>query len=146
MNLGDVAKWPGTRLLTGYTRVLIAGWCATIMQQKTKQPVQFEITAGATSALRSMMRSNWRNKPRSNGYDFCGIELMAEVTKKQFQVLTKILRAKEPPREAVEMVLVRGKSNQEVLAKTDISPQSLSNALGRYRRMHALILSAYQSS
>lgn len=91
------------------------------------------------------MRSNWRSRLRFDGYDFCGIELMAEVTKKQFQVLTKILRAKEPPREAVEMVLVRGQSNQDVLAKTDISPQSLSNALGRYRRMHALIQSAYQS-
>ncbi|GIK74529.1 MAG: hypothetical protein BroJett021_35170 [Chloroflexota bacterium] len=71
---------------------------------------------------------------------------MPELTKKQFDLIAKMIQSKEPPKSAAYLVLVKGKTNREAMAKTGISPQSLSNTLGRYRRTHLSILAAYEIS
>ncbi|MDX1252325.1 MAG: hypothetical protein IDH49_08800 [Gammaproteobacteria bacterium] len=71
---------------------------------------------------------------------------MAELTKKQFDLIAKLIQSKEPPRTAAFLVLVKGKSNQEAIAETGLSPQSVSNVLGRFRRTHKEILAAYAKS
>lgn len=68
---------------------------------------------------------------------------MPELTKKQFDLIAKLIQSKEPPRTAAFLVLVRGKTNQEAIAATGLSPQSVSNALRRYRRTHKELLSVY---
>lgn len=71
---------------------------------------------------------------------------MSELTKKQFDLIAKLIQSKEPPRTAAYLVLVKGRSNQEAIAETGLSPQSVSNTLGRYRRTHQEILSVYTKS
>lgn len=66
------------------------------------------------------------------------------LTKKQFDVIAELVRAQDPPKTAVAMVLVKGKANHYVVKKTGVSAQSLSNSIGRFRRAHQLILKAYQ--
>lgn len=68
----------------------------------------------------------------------------AELTKKQFDLIAELIRSKEPPRTAAHLILVKGKSNQEAIAATGLSGQSVSNTLGRFRRAHLAILKAYK--
>jgi len=68
---------------------------------------------------------------------------MAELTKKQFDLIADLISAKEPTRTAAFMVLVRGKGNQDAISETGLSAQSVSNTLGRFRRTHKAISSIY---
>jgi DNA-binding transcriptional ArsR family regulator len=68
---------------------------------------------------------------------------MSELTKAEFDLVSEILRAGELTRAAAFMVLVREKSNQDAIIKTGLSPQSLSNTLSRYRKMHIKISYVY---
>lgn len=71
-------------------------------------------------------------------------ELLSKpITAPQFELVAKLLQSKEPPRTAAYLVLVENKSNKEAIAATGLSPQSVSNTLGRYRRAHAAIMAAY---
>jgi transposase len=69
---------------------------------------------------------------------------MAELTSTQFDLLARLLQSKEPARSGARLVLVEGKSNPEAYTMAGISPQSLSNTLGRYRKAHADICQAYK--
>lgn len=68
---------------------------------------------------------------------------MAELTQDQFDLIAKLIRARAAPKIAALMILVEGKTNKEVIAKTGLSGQSLSNTLGRFRRAHKSITSVY---
>lgn len=69
---------------------------------------------------------------------------MSELTKKQFNLIAKLIQSKEPPHTAAFLVLVKGKGNQEAIAVTGLSAQSVSNTLGRFRRTHKEIWEAYK--
>lgn len=69
---------------------------------------------------------------------------MPELTKKQFDLIAKLIQSKEPPRTAAYMVLVRGKTNTEAREETGLSAQSVSNTLGRFRRTHKDIWDVYK--
>lgn len=69
---------------------------------------------------------------------------MAELTSAQFELLARLLQSKEPARSGARLVLVEGKSNPEAYTQAGISPQSLSNTLGRYRKAHSDICLAYE--
>ncbi|MDD5056507.1 MAG: TrfB-related DNA-binding protein [Sideroxydans sp.] len=68
---------------------------------------------------------------------------MPELTKKQFDLIAKLIQSKEPARTAAFLVLVKGKGNQDAIAETGLSKQSVSNVLGRFRRTHKEICSVY---
>lgn len=70
---------------------------------------------------------------------------MSELTKKQFDLIAKLIQSKEPPKTAAFMVLVKGKGNQEAIAATGLSAQSVSNTLGRFRRTHKAISDVYKT-
>jgi hypothetical protein len=69
---------------------------------------------------------------------------MYELTKKQFDLIAKLIQSKEPPRTAAFMVLVKGKTNAAAREETGLSSQSVSNTLGRFRRTHKEIQEAYK--
>lgn len=68
---------------------------------------------------------------------------MPELTKKQFDLIAKLIQSKEPARTAAFIVLVKGKGNQVAIAETGLSAQSVSNTLGRFRRTHKEIYLVY---
>lgn len=68
---------------------------------------------------------------------------MPELTLEQFDLIAKLIQSKEPARTGALLVLVHGKSNGEAYTAAGISPQSLSNTLGRYRRTHQDISAVY---
>lgn len=70
--------------------------------------------------------------------------MMAELTKKQFDLIADMMRSREPARTAAYMVLVQGRTNQQAIAKTELSPASVSNTLGRYRETHKKICKVYE--
>lgn len=69
--------------------------------------------------------------------------LMVELTQQEFDLIAKLIQSKEPPKTAAYLVLVMGKSNQEAIAETGLSAQSVSNTLGRFRRTHKEIYGVY---
>lgn len=76
---------------------------------------------------------------------------MAELTHSQFDLIAALIQSKLPVKEAARLVLVEGKTNPEARAavadpanKIKVSPQSLSNTLGRFRRTHQDIKAAYK--
>lgn len=71
---------------------------------------------------------------------------MAEMSKAQFEVVAELLRSREPVKSAVRMVLLKGVSTKDAAEKTDLAPQSVSNALRRYRNAHKKLLQAYISA
>ena len=68
---------------------------------------------------------------------------MAELTKKQFDLIASLIRSREPARTAAHLILVRGKSNPDAMAATGLSAASVSNTLGRYREAHKKICNVY---
>ena len=71
---------------------------------------------------------------------------MAEMTQAQFEVVAELLRSREPVRTAVQMVLVEGSSAKEAADATGLAPQSVTNALRRYRNAHNKLRFAYQTA
>lgn len=71
---------------------------------------------------------------------------MAEMTQAQFEVVAELLRSREPVRTAVQMVLVEGSAAKEAADATGLVPQSVTNALRRYRNAHKKLRFAYQTA
>ncbi|AJE97271.1 TrfB-related DNA-binding protein [Pandoraea apista] len=65
------------------------------------------------------------------------------MTPEQFEVIAKLLRSQEHVANAVRRVLVEGCPPSEAAREGGISPQSMSNALSRYRAAHEDIAAAY---
>ena len=72
------------------------------------------------------------------------IALMTELTPAQFELIARLIQAKEPAKTGARLVLVEGLSNKDAYTKAGISPQSLSNTLGIYRKVHRDICDAYR--
>lgn len=70
--------------------------------------------------------------------------MVAELTKKEFDLIARLIRSKEPTRTGAFKVLVQGKANKDVIAELGITGPSLSNTLGRFRRTHKEILAVYK--
>ncbi len=68
------------------------------------------------------------------------------MTPEQFDVLAKLLRSRDPAREAARLVLVEGKTNAEAHAITGVLPQGIGNALARYRAADREIRAAYMGT
>lgn len=68
---------------------------------------------------------------------------MIKITADQFEVLAQLTRAREPAKTAARMVLVDGFMPADVARELDMSPQSVSNTVGRYREFDASIRAAY---
>lgn len=71
---------------------------------------------------------------------------MSEMALEQFEIVAELLRSREPVRTAVRMVLVGGIVTKEAAAATGLAPQSVSNALRRYRNAHNKLLFAYKKT
>lgn len=69
---------------------------------------------------------------------------MAEMTKVQFTVVADLLRSREPVRTAAQMVLTKGSTPKAAAEATGLLPQSVTNALRRYRNAHSRLLDAYK--
>ncbi len=69
--------------------------------------------------------------------------MAGEMTTVQFEVVAELLRSREPVKTAVRMVLVKGAITKEAAEATGLAPQSVSNALRRYRNAHKKLLAAY---
>jgi len=69
---------------------------------------------------------------------------MAEMTVSQFEVVAELLRSREPVKTAVRMVLVKGRATKDAAEAVGLVPQSVSNALRRYRNAHQKLLKAYK--
>lgn len=70
--------------------------------------------------------------------------MAAELTSRQFELIAALIRSKGPTRAAARLVLVDGKSNQDAIAATGLSGQSVSNTLGRFRQAHRAICEVYE--
>lgn len=69
--------------------------------------------------------------------------MATEMTPTQFDVVADLLRSREPVRTAVRMVLIKGYSPKAAADATGLAPQSVTNALRRYRNAHGKLLNAY---
>lgn len=56
------------------------------------------------------------------------------LTESEFSCIADLIRARDPARSAAYMVLVEGATNQSAMEARGVSPASLSNTLGRYRK------------
>lgn len=65
------------------------------------------------------------------------------MTPEQFDLVAKLLRSQERIAKAVRLVLLDGVAPSEAAKQEDLSPQSVSNALARYRVTHAELSAAY---
>lgn len=68
---------------------------------------------------------------------------MSELTEAQFNLIAKLIKSRAPAKSGAYLVLVKGKNNPDAYAEAGISPQSLSNTLGRFRRVHKEIEAIY---
>ncbi len=66
-----------------------------------------------------------------------------KLTAKQFEVLALLTRAREPAKTAARMVLVEDVMPADVARELGMSPQSVSNTVGRYREFDASVRAAY---
>lgn len=65
------------------------------------------------------------------------------MTPAQFDTVAEMLRSRDPVRAAVRQVLIDGESNKRAADGAGLRPQSVSNALRRYRSAHTKLLAAY---
>lgn len=65
------------------------------------------------------------------------------LTEPEFSCIAELIRARDPARSAAYMVLVEGASNQAAMEARGVSPASLSNTLGRYRKAVGEIRTAF---
>jgi len=68
---------------------------------------------------------------------------MAELTRKEFAVIAKVLRSEPPALDAALLVLVKGKAIKDAVAATGMFQPAVSRTVKRYRDMHAIILTGY---
>jgi len=69
---------------------------------------------------------------------------LTKITIDQFEVLAKLTRAREPAKTAVRMVLIDARVPADVARDLDMSPQSVSNAVSRYRKADKDVVTAYK--
>ena len=69
---------------------------------------------------------------------------MNKFTAEQFEVLAQLTRAREPAKTAARMVLVDRLVPADVARELGMSPQSVSNVVGRYRKFDATVRVAYR--
>lgn len=65
------------------------------------------------------------------------------ITFEQFEVLAQLTRAREPAKTAARLVLLNGVAPADAARETGLSPQSVSNVVGRYRKFDAAARLAY---
>ena len=65
------------------------------------------------------------------------------MTAEQFEVLANLMRSREPAKTAARLVLVDGLAGVEAARQAGVTPQSVSNAVARYRAADAAIRGAY---
>lgn len=70
-------------------------------------------------------------------------EAKRELTLEQFNLIAKLIKSRDPAKRGARLVLVEGMSNTEAYTDAGISPQSLSNTLGRYRKTKRDIEAAF---
>lgn len=70
--------------------------------------------------------------------------MASELTKAEFELIAALIRSRVPAKTAAYLVLVRGKSNQEAIVATELSPASVSNTLTRFRTTHQKICKVYR--
>lgn len=70
----------------------------------------------------------------------------ATLTPAQFWALAHLMRTSEPSREAARMVLVDGCTVTGAAAATNVLQPSVSRLVGRFKRAHALVASAYEDA
>jgi hypothetical protein len=68
------------------------------------------------------------------------------MTPAQFELVAELIRSTEPVRSVAKFVLVEGQSNAKAREWTDVSPQSQSNTLTRFRKAHKDIVEVYQAA
>lgn len=61
----------------------------------------------------------------------------------QFHVIAELIRSRDPIRSAAKAVLVDNLSTTAAATANNVSPQSVSNALKRFRSAHDKVMSAY---
>lgn len=64
---------------------------------------------------------------------------------KQFDAVAKLTGAKGKPCEAARQVILHGARPTDTARALDMSPQSVWNAVNRFRKANATILAAYPS-
>lgn len=67
------------------------------------------------------------------------------MTPLQFDTLAKMLRSRNPSREAARLVLLDGLTRKEAAAKTGLAGPSVSGVVKRFRDADILIREAYTS-
>lgn len=68
------------------------------------------------------------------------------MTPKQFDALAKLLRSRDPSREAARLVIVAGLPRKDAAEKTGLAGPSVSGAVKRFREADALMREAYAGS
>lgn len=61
----------------------------------------------------------------------------------QFETLAQLIRSRDPARKAARRVLVDGIACNAAATENDLSPQSVHNTVGRYRKADEKIREAY---
>ena len=69
---------------------------------------------------------------------------MNKITAEQFEVLAQLTRAREPAKTAAKRVLLDGVAQVDAARETGLSPQSVSNTVGRYKGFDASVRAAYK--
>jgi len=67
------------------------------------------------------------------------------MTSAQFEILAQLTRAREPAKTAARAVLLDGITPADAARLTGLSPQSVSNTVGRYRGFDAAVRDAYRN-
>lgn len=62
---------------------------------------------------------------------------------KQFEVIAKLLRSRDPARTAARMVLVEGRRIKDAGEATGLLHPSIVRSVARYRAAHLLIIQGY---
>lgn len=67
------------------------------------------------------------------------------MTPKQFDALAKLLRSRDPSREAARLVLVEGMARKDAAERTQLAGPSVSGVVKRFREADAMMRDAYKS-
>lgn len=68
------------------------------------------------------------------------------MTAKQFELLARMLRSKDPVTTAAKMVLLQGITNAEAARATDVKPQSVHRSVKRFVELHEEVSKLYPAS
>lgn len=68
---------------------------------------------------------------------------MAELTRKEFEVIAKVMQSEPPAKDAAFLVLVKGKAVKDAVTATGMLQPAVSRTIRRYRDWHTAILVGY---